>query len=174
MAWICEVCLHASTDKLSKGDKQHCTLILGGEKKSRSTSQGLVIRCAARCPLSVHSTAHIALHIQPSATSRVVLLQPSFAPFYIPGNTSSATGLTPPQQSGCKSAACAMDKREATGVGDTKRSNNLWNRFNAATPPVMIKPTVTNIGTNRISRDFSAGRRWEKLVPLPLCFPRAL
>lgn len=39
----------------------------------------------------------------------------------------------------------------------TERSNNLWNRSNTATPPVMIEPTVTNIGTNRISRDFSVG-----------------
>lgn len=42
-------------------------------------------------------------------------------------------------------------------MGDTERSNNLWNRSNTATPPVMIEPTVTNIGTNRISRDFSVG-----------------
>lgn len=113
---------HVPSDKLSKGDNQYCTLILG--EKSRSTSWGLVIRCAARCPLNMHSTLDIPLHIRPYATIGLVLLLSVSSPPNRHSHPSTSqkhlftTSLTPPQQPG----------ENQLRSGETRSNRGGWHR----------------------------------------------
>ena len=124
---------YAPTDKLSKGDNQHCTLILG--EKSRSTSWGLVIRCVARCPLNMHSRLHITLVPPPS-----VLLLPVSSP---PNNHSHpstsqkhllTTSLTPPQQSGVNQLPVQWTDVKQQGLM-TWQGHPIGNSCHTAAPP---------------------------------------
>lgn len=173
---------HALTDKLGKGDNQHCTLIL--REISRSTSWWLVIRCAARCLLDMHSTLHITLYIRPCVTLSCGLQLPIISRPNHHSHLSTSqkhlltTSLTPPLQAGLNQLPVEWIDKSNRGGWQSEVIQSLehipHHDPSIFLGPGMIIPTWSWFHKPEL-QSWNQGLQWRtKLVPLLLYFPRDL